>query len=71
MNTLLDDRVSLIETPQFRTLFHQELEHFMPDRVLPTIRNPEFLTYIAQVILEDSERFLVSASQGRKNSWEL
>ena len=65
------ERATIIETTQFRTLFVQELERFLPDRVLPTIRNPEFLTYIAQAIREDSERFIRPRSMRGDNTWEL
>lgn len=65
------ERATLIEMPQFRALFQQELERFLPDRVLPTIRNPEFLTYIARSIREDAERFLHSTAMRGDNGWEL
>jgi predicted nucleotidyltransferase component of viral defense system len=65
------ERATLIETPQFRALFQKELERFLPDRVLPTIQNPEFLTYIARSIREDSEHFLHSTAMRGENAWEL
>lgn len=65
------ERATLIETSQFRTVFVKELERFLPDRVLSTIRNPEFLTYLAQVIREDAERFLHTSSRQGDNAWEL
>lgn len=65
------ERISIIQTPQFRTMFQQELQRFLPDRVLPTIRNPEFLSYLARSIHEDSERFLRSTSQKQDSGWEL
>ncbi len=58
-------------TDAFRTTFVKELERFLPDRLVSTIRNPDFLTYIAQCVREDAESFVRSAERQRGGSWDL
>jgi predicted nucleotidyltransferase component of viral defense system len=64
-------RADEVMTKAFRASFEEELERFLTDRLIPTIRDPEFLTYIAQSIREDAERFVHAAERGRESRWEL
>jgi predicted nucleotidyltransferase component of viral defense system len=65
------ERAEEIVSPQFHEVFQKELERFLPERLLPTVRDPNFLAYIAQTVREDSERFSSSSTRTRRDSWEM
>jgi len=64
-------RADEVVTKAFRATFEMELERFLPDRLIPTVRDPEFIAYVAQSIREDADRFVRAAERRQESQWEL